>query len=76
MLVLYTDGLTDALGASGTMFGEDRLHQAIAARCAGTPASLVAEVIGEVESFAAGAAQEDDLTLLAIQYHGPPPVQG
>jgi sigma-B regulation protein RsbU (phosphoserine phosphatase) len=70
MLVLYTDGLTDARDASGTMFGEDRLHQAIAARCAGTPASLVAWVIGKVEYFAAGAAPEDDLTLLAIQYYG------
>jgi serine phosphatase RsbU (regulator of sigma subunit) len=53
------------------MFGEDRLHRAIEECCAGTPASLVEGVIGQVASFAAGAAPEDDLTLLAIQYHGP-----
>lgn len=70
-LVLYTDGLTDARATSGEMFGEPRLHAAIAAGSAGTTASLLAAVIGEVEYFAAGAAAEDDLTLLAIQYHGP-----
>lgn len=70
-LVLYTDGLTDARATSGAMFGEARLHAAIEAGSTGTPASLLAAVIGEVESFAAGAAPEDDLTLLAIQFYGP-----
>lgn len=69
-LVLYTDGLTDARGTAGDMFGEDRLHRAIAAACGGTPASLVAAVMREVEYFAAGAPPEDDLTLLAIRYSG------
>lgn len=70
-LVLYTDGLTDARATSGEMFGEARLHAAIAAGSTGTPASLLAAVIGEVEYFAAGAPPEDDLTILAIQYYGP-----
>jgi serine phosphatase RsbU (regulator of sigma subunit)/pSer/pThr/pTyr-binding forkhead associated (FHA) protein len=75
MLVVYTDGLTDARDTRGAMFGEDRLHQAIAAGRGGTPASLVAGVIGQVESFATGAPPEDDLTLLAIQYDGPAAVK-
>lgn len=74
-LVLYTDGLSDARSSSGVMFGEERLHAAIAAGSGGTPASLLAAVIGAVEYFAAGAAQDDDLTLLAIQYSGQAPGQ-
>jgi sigma-B regulation protein RsbU (phosphoserine phosphatase) len=70
-LVLYTDGLTDARSTSGEMFGEDRLHGAIAGAVTGTPASLVAAVIGAVERFAAGAPPEDDITLLALRYAGP-----
>jgi serine phosphatase RsbU (regulator of sigma subunit) len=70
-LVLYTDGLTDARGTSGEMFGEDRLHAAIAAGYTEMPAELIAAVIGRVEHFAAGAPPEDDLTLLAIRYSGP-----
>jgi sigma-B regulation protein RsbU (phosphoserine phosphatase) len=69
-LVLYTDGLTDARGTTGEMFGEDRLHAAIGAAGVNTPAGLVAAVMGVIERFAAGAPQDDDLTLLALRYSG------
>jgi hypothetical protein len=46
-------------------------------------AGLVREVRRSVEAFAAGAAQADDVTLLAVPYQGPgatdqrlPPVRG
>jgi serine phosphatase RsbU (regulator of sigma subunit) len=73
-LVLYTDGLTEARHESGEMFGPARLHLAIAARAAETPAALVAAVIGEVERFAAGVAPDDDMTLLALRYAGAGPI--
>jgi sigma-B regulation protein RsbU (phosphoserine phosphatase) len=69
-LVLYTDGLTDARGAAGEMFGEQRLHRAIAAAGAETPVRAVAAVMDAVERFAAGAPQDDDLTILAVRYSG------
>jgi serine phosphatase RsbU (regulator of sigma subunit) len=69
-LVLYTDGLTDARNTAGEMFGEPRLHAAIAAAAAEAPEALVAQVIGAVEGFAAGAPPDDDLTLLALRYRG------
>jgi sigma-B regulation protein RsbU (phosphoserine phosphatase) len=65
-LVLFTDGLTEARATTGEMFGEDRLHQAIAA-AAETPEALVAAVLRAVERFAAGAPPDDDLTLLAVR---------
>lgn len=69
-LVLYTDGLTDARRTTGEMFGEDRLHRAIAAAGAEAPVRLVAAVMDAVERFAAGAPQDDDLTILALRYSG------
>jgi serine phosphatase RsbU (regulator of sigma subunit) len=48
------------------MFGEDRLHRAIAV-AADPPEALVAAVLGAVERFAAGAPPDDDLTLLAVR---------
>jgi serine phosphatase RsbU (regulator of sigma subunit) len=69
-LVLYTDGLPDARGAAGEMFGEDRLHCAIAAAGADTPVRIVAAVMNAVERFAAGVPQDDDLTILAVRYSG------
>ena len=52
------------------MFGEDRLHRAIAAAGADTPVRFVAAVMNAVERFAAGAPQDDDLTILAVRYSG------
>jgi serine phosphatase RsbU (regulator of sigma subunit) len=66
-LVLYTDGLTEARGTTGEMFGDDRLRQAIAATAAAGPDALVAEVLHAVERFAAGTPFDDDLTLLALR---------
>jgi phosphoserine phosphatase RsbU/P len=52
------------------MFGEDRLHCAIAAAGADTPVRIVAAVMNAVERFAAGVPQDDDLTILAVRYSG------
>ena len=65
-LVLYTDGATDARSAAGDTFGADRLLAAIRNTDTG-PAALVSSVTTAIDKFAAGAPQEDDITLLAIK---------
>ena len=69
-LLLYTDGATDARSIGGEMFGEARLNQAIAAGAGLPPAGLIKAITGAVDRFVAGAPPEDDLTLLAIVWHG------
>jgi anti-sigma regulatory factor (Ser/Thr protein kinase) len=67
VLVLYTDGVLDAVLPGGEHFGEDRLH------------ALVERAGGDVEAIA-GALEErlpqlrlrDDIALLAIRCPGPP----
>lgn len=71
VLVLYTDGVTDARSAAGEMYGDARLREVLAAGGA-APAELVPHVIEAVERFAAGTPPEDDLTLLALAYALPP----
>jgi phosphoserine phosphatase RsbU/P len=67
-LVLYSDGVTEAENPEEEMFGNERLLQCFQAG-AGTSAKLsVAKLIEAVQSFAAGAAQSDDLTVLAVRY--------
>jgi len=67
-VVLYTDGLADARAPGGEMFGEARLRDAIASAAEESADTLVAQVFGAVERFAAGAPPDDDLTLLALRY--------
>jgi len=64
-LVLYTDGITEAIGAAG-MFGDDRLLQALAAPAASAGALLDA-LLGAVREHAAGFQPSDDITLLALR---------
>ena len=65
-LVLYTDGATDARSTKEETFGADRLMAAI--RHGDTaPAAVVSSVTTTIDAFAAGAPQEDDITLLAIK---------
>ena len=66
-LLIYTDGVTDARDAAGAAFGDRRLEQCLA-RCAGGPAAkIVATVMSTVATFAGGAPQEDDITVLAVR---------
>jgi serine phosphatase RsbU (regulator of sigma subunit) len=65
-LVLYTDGVTEACGASGR-FGEERLRETIASEP--DPGSVVASLESALASFADGAP-EDDAAVLALMRSG------
>jgi sigma-B regulation protein RsbU (phosphoserine phosphatase) len=64
-LVLYTDGVTEAVGPSGEFYGCDLLANVLG-RCAAESAKgLCQRVMGDVLSFR-GDQQQDDATLLAL----------
>jgi sigma-B regulation protein RsbU (phosphoserine phosphatase) len=64
LLLLYTDGITEARGPDGDMFDVERLDQALLAGGQNAEA-VVAAVLEAVEEFTGGAALLDDRTLLA-----------
>jgi serine phosphatase RsbU (regulator of sigma subunit)/catechol 2,3-dioxygenase-like lactoylglutathione lyase family enzyme len=63
-LVLYSDGVTEALAADGSEFGEARLVEALR-RAAGSAAAIADRLTADVLAFGGGADQFDDLTLIA-----------
>jgi sigma-B regulation protein RsbU (phosphoserine phosphatase) len=66
MLLLYTDGVTEAENAQSAQFGMERLEQTIL-EMRGHPARRVVEhVIKRVAEFAKGAPQSDDITCVAV----------
>ena len=69
LLLLYSDGLTDAQNLTGELFGEQRLHQLLAAE-PGEPQAVVASVLRALGSFTAGADPYDDITVVAAQWTG------
>ena len=65
-LILYTDGVTDAVNHSGDYFGQDRLADAARARIAGSARSIRSGLMEDVRGFVDGAPQEDDMTFLIM----------
>ena len=66
-LLLYTDGVNEALDAAGEEFGMDRLLEIFRTQSAKTAAGLVESITAEIQEFAGKAPQNDDITLIAIQ---------
>jgi sigma-B regulation protein RsbU (phosphoserine phosphatase) len=69
-LFLYTDGLTEAMDPAGALFSDERLEQLLRRARATGPRQLLGEVVDEVNAFAAGAPQADDITGLVLRYAG------
>jgi len=66
LLVLYTDGVTEAMNSEGDFFGEDRLREVIRARKGESAATVVRGIWETVRAFR-DREQDDDLTIVAIK---------
>lgn len=69
-LMLYTDGVTEAVDLDGAFYGEQRLLQDVA-RASGTVRDGVAAIVTAVETFAAGTEPADDITVMLVEFRGP-----
>jgi serine phosphatase RsbU (regulator of sigma subunit)/CHASE2 domain-containing sensor protein len=68
-LCAVTDGVTEAMDASGALYGVERLERVL--RSLGsdvTPQQVTAAVRDDVKAFVGEAAASDDLTLLALRW--------
>ena len=73
-LLLYTDGVTEAMNVEGELYGEDRLEALVVKYAHLHPRNLISKVRSELSAFTAGAVQSDDITMLALEYGVPPEV--
>ncbi|MGA2723109.1 MAG: SpoIIE family protein phosphatase [Bryobacteraceae bacterium] len=67
LLVLYSDGVTDANNANFDEFGEDRFIEVLKRHRHQPAADIVAAVTNALAEFAAGAPQGDDITLVVAK---------
>ncbi|MGE0802252.1 MAG: SpoIIE family protein phosphatase [Lautropia sp.] len=65
-LLLYTDGITEALASDHSAYGEQRLQQWLARTGTGDPAQRVAALVEDVHAFVGAAEASDDLTCLLL----------
>jgi sigma-B regulation protein RsbU (phosphoserine phosphatase) len=66
-LLLYTDGVTEALDANGDEFGPDRMIECVQTSAPEGAPAIIARIIDELRVFVGAQPQNDDITLIAIR---------
>ena len=69
-LFVYTDGVPEATNAANALFGSERMLAALNTAETNEPAIILETVRQAVNAFVGEAEQFDDLTMLALTYHG------
>lgn len=70
LLVLYTDGLTEASNLGGEFFGRSRLEELIAGGSAFTLEALCQNIVENAVSFQGKAERHDDIAVFAVRFKG------
>lgn len=69
-IVLYTDGVTEAFNKSGEEYSEKRLVSLLEKLGQKSVDNIITAIADDVATFAEGAAQSDDITMLSMKYFG------
>ncbi len=70
-LLMYTDGVSEAMNKANELYGEERLEM-VANRIAALPPKGIVEAVREdVDRFADGAEQADDITIMLLEIGSP-----
>ena len=69
-LFLYTDGVPDAANNESTMFGTDRMIEALNIDPGADPETLIKIVRHSIDLFTGDATQFDDITMVCLRYKG------
>jgi sigma-B regulation protein RsbU (phosphoserine phosphatase) len=72
LLLLYTDGVTEAMDVEDRLFSENRLEQLLTSMDTSDAGTVVDNAVAAVRAFEGEAEQADDITVLALEYHGRP----
>ncbi|GLQ47803.1 IcfG protein [Dyella lipolytica] len=68
-LLMYTDGITEATDHALQMYGQERMLACLARYAENEDGDPAGYLVTDVESFAAGRSQADDITVLALRWH-------
>ncbi|MBZ5658019.1 MAG: serine/threonine-protein phosphatase [Acidobacteriia bacterium] len=66
-LVIFTDGVVEAINAKGDEYGEAELIQLVDRRAAGAPSELLRGLLEELDVFVGSTPQHDDMTCLLLK---------
>ena len=68
VVLLLTDGVTEAASPEGVEFGRERAIKVVQAHRAAPAAKILAELFSAVHAFAHGRPQQDDITAIVVKF--------
>ena len=68
VLVLYSDGLSEATNPAGEEYGESRLYELLATAGAGSPDHISGAILASASAFIGPAPPRDDVTLVVATF--------
>ena len=69
-LIVFSDGVSEALSAAGDEYGESRILTCVQNNLDQEPQALLEAMFSDVRDFARGAAQSDDITAMVLRFRG------
>ncbi len=69
VVVLYTDGINEAMDDRGLEYGQERFLDLLRAQADLPPDKLIQTLVADVHRHASGGRQSDDLTLVVLQFN-------
>lgn len=67
VLILFTDGISEAMNTKGEEFSDEKLEKAALTSASGTAKEIINKIRNEVLDFSSGALQSDDLTMIVVK---------
>ena len=66
-IYLYTDGVTEAMNAAGTLYGEEKLQNCLKYMHGADPQAVLDRVHWSISEHVNGSEQFDDITMLCLK---------
>lgn len=70
LVLVFSDGVTEALNVHGEEFGEARVLEVMQSARATAPQGVLDALVEAVRAFSRGAPQNDDVTAMVVRYRG------
>ncbi|MCF8261422.1 MAG: SpoIIE family protein phosphatase [Melioribacteraceae bacterium] len=66
-IILFTDGITEAMDVTKTEYSDERLEELVLTKCKNSAQEIINSVVDDVKLHTKGANQSDDITSLVIK---------
>jgi phosphoserine phosphatase RsbU/P len=70
LIILFSDGVTEAMNPAMDEFSDDRLLDCANKHRGQSPQEVLDALLADVHEFCAGATQSDDITVVMVRYNG------